>query len=128
MVAKAEVIWIDHEQLNWLCIVLIAYLYPRTIQPNLFDTNTNVLTVFMTSLLQHLCESTKSMKPNGNISTEWAKVLFFVWEKLLFYREVICFVINNLGNVFQTSRVIGLITILSNCMWNSDAKKVFELL
>ena len=26
--------------------------------------------------------------PNGNISTEWAKVLSSVWEKLLFYREV----------------------------------------
>ena len=29
------------------------------------------------------------MKPNGNISSEWAKVLSFVWEKVLFHREVI---------------------------------------
>ena len=74
-------------------------------------------------------KNTKSMKPNGNISTEWAKVASFVWEKVSFYREVTCFLINNLfGNVFQTSRVKGLITLLSNCMWSSDAKKVFKLL
>ena len=73
-------------------------------------------------------KSTKSMKPNGNISTEWAKVLSFVWEKVLFYREVMCFLINNLfGNVFQTSRVMDLITLLFNRMWNSDAKKVSKL-
>ena len=29
--------------------------------------------------------SMKSMKPNGNISTESAKVLYFVWEQILFY-------------------------------------------
>ena len=75
--------------------------------------NTNVLTVFVISLLQHLSKSTKSMKPNGSISKKWAKVLSIVYEKLLFYREVICFLINNLfGNVFQTSRVIGLIMLL----------------
>ena len=35
------------------------------------------------------CSKTaKSMKPNGNMSMEWAKVLSFVWEKVLFYREV----------------------------------------
>ena len=74
-------------------------------------------------------KGTKSMKPNGNISTEWVKVLSFVWEKVLFYREVICFLINNLfEKVFQTSRVIDLITLLSDCMWISDTKKVFKLL
>ena len=73
-------------------------------------------------------KSAKSMKPNGNISTEWAKVLSFVWESVLFYREVICFLINNLfRNVFQTSIVIGLITLLSDCIWNSNAKKVSKL-
>ena len=36
------------------------------------------------------------MKPNGNISTEWAEVLSFIWETELFHREVICFLINNL--------------------------------
>ena len=38
------------------CFVLIVYLYPRTIYPNLFDANTNVLIVFMISLLQHLLQ------------------------------------------------------------------------
>ena len=56
-------------------------------------------------------ETTKSMKPNGKISTERVKVFSVVWEKALFYREVvICFLINNLfRDVFQTSRVIDLI-------------------
>ena len=53
------------------------------------------------------------MKPNGNTSTESTKVLSFVWQKEPFYRDVICFLINNLfGNVFQTSRVTGLLTLL----------------
>ena len=53
----------------------------------------------------------------ASISTEWAKALSFVSEKVLSYREVICFLINNLfGNVFQTSRAIGLITLLPDCM------------
>ena len=43
------------------------------------------------------------MKSNGNISTEWAIVLSFVWEKILFYREVICFLINNL--FFKSNRL-----------------------
>ena len=114
---KLKLIWIDYEQLNWLWIILIVYLYPRTIQPSLFDANTNILTVFMISLLQHLLQDAMG---EGS---------FFCLGKLLFYREVICFLINNLfGNVFQTSRVIGLIPLLSNCMWNSDAKEVFKLL
>ena len=53
---KLKLILIDYEQLNWLWIVLVVYLYPRTILPSLFDTNTNVLTVFMISLLQHLLQ------------------------------------------------------------------------
>ena len=43
---------------------------------------------------------------------EWAKILSFVYEKLPFYREVICFLINNIfAKVFQTSRVIVLTTL-----------------
>ena len=115
--------WIDYG-LFWLYIYIherfsLAYLIPIP-----------MFSLFSWFLYCSTCsKSTKSMKPNGNISTEWAKVLSFVWEKLLFYREVICFLINNLfENVFQTSRVIGLIMLLSNCMWNSDVKKVFKLL
>ena len=64
----------------------------------------------------------------GTSVRPFAKVLSFVWEKLLFHREVTCFLINNLfGKVFQTSRVIGLITLLSKFMWNSNVKKVFKL-
>ena len=47
------------------------------------------------------------MKPNGNISTEWAKVFFFVWEKELFRREIICFLINFLETFsnFKSNRL-----------------------
>ena len=94
-VAKAEA------NLNWLwTIELIMDCFDCTfISTNdlasLFDTNTNVLTVFMMPLLHHLLcsKSTKSMKANRNISTEWAKVLSFVWEKVLCYRKVIYFLI-----------------------------------
>ena len=115
--------WIDYG-LFWLYIYIherfsLAYLMPVP-----------MFSLFSWFLYCNTCsKSTKGMKPNGNISTEWAKVLSFVWEKLVFYREVIFFLINNLfENFFQTSRVIGLITLLSNCMWNPDAKKVFKLL
>ena len=115
--------WIDYG-LFWLYIYIherfsLAYLMPIP-----------MFSLFSWFLYCNTCsKSTKSMKPNGNISTEWAKVLSFILEKLLFYRQVMCFLINNLfRNVFQISRVIGLITILSNCMWNSDTRKVFKLL
>ena len=50
---------------------------------------------------------------NWNISTEWAKILSFVLEKVLCYRGVTYFLINNLfGNTFQASRVINLLTSL----------------
>ena len=110
--------------LFWLYIYIherfsLAYLMPIP-----------MLSLFSWFLYCNTCsKSTKSRKPSGNISAELAKVLSTVYEKLLFYREVICFFINNLfGNVFQTSRAIVLITLLSNCMWNSDAKIVFKLL
>ena len=115
--------WIDYG-LFWLYIYIheqfsLAYLMPIS-----------MFSLFSWFLYCNTsCTSTKSMKPNGNISMEWPKVLSFVWEKVLFHREVICFLINNLfWNVFQISRVIDLIALLSDCMWNSDAKKVFKLL
>ena len=77
-VTKAEV------NLNWLWTIdyglfwLYIYLYIHG-QFSLFDTN--VLAGFMISLflagpVPRAC--TKNMKSNGNISTEWAKVLSFV--------------------------------------------------
>ena len=54
-------------------------------------------------------KSTKSMKLNGNISTEWAQVPSYIWEEEPVHREILRFLINAFGNVFQTSRVIGLI-------------------
>ena len=48
------------------------------------------------------------MNPNGNISTEWPKVLSFVWENYYFIQKL-SFLINTLfGKVFQTSGVTGL--------------------
>ena len=46
------------------------------------------------------------MRPNGNISTEWAKVLSFVWEKVLFIQKSGCLINNLFGNVFQSLRDI----------------------
>ena len=52
------------------------------------------------------------MKPNDN-STNWTAVLYFVWEKVLFYKKLKFSYYNNIfGNVFQTSGVIDLITLL----------------
>ena len=52
---------------------------------------------------------------------------FLLFGKKYYFIDKLCFLMNNLfGNVFQTSRVIGLKTLLSDCMWNSDDKKVFK--
>ena len=68
------------------------------------------------------------MKPNGSISTEWMGEGFLLFGKNYYFTEKLCFLVNNLfEKVFQISKVIGLITLLSNCMRNSDAKKVFIL-
>ena len=116
-------IWNDYG-LFWFNIYIherfsLAYLIP-----------TPMFSLFSWFLYCSTCsKSTKTMILNGNISTEWAKVLSFVWEKVLFYRKVIFFLINNLfQNVFQTWRIISLIMLLSYCMWNCDTKKVFKLL
>ena len=51
----------------------------------------NFLTSFQFSFIS--CSSTKSMKPNGNINTKWAIVLYFAWEKVLFYTKVKVFLL-----------------------------------
>ena len=105
--AKAEVFWIDYEHLIdyglfWLHIYIhewfnLAYL----ISIQMFSLYS---WFFYCSFFY---KSTKSMKPNGNTSLEWAKFLSLVWEKELFYREVICFLINFLlGNLFQKSPML----------------------
>ena len=68
---------------NWLWIVLIAYLYPRAI----YLIPIPMFCLVSWFLYCSTCsKSTTNMKPNGNISIEWAKVLSFVWEKVLVRR------------------------------------------
>ena len=38
-------------------------------------------------------KSMKSMEPNENIKMKWATVLYFVWEKVLFYTKVKVFIL-----------------------------------
>ena len=82
-------------------------LYGRFI---LFDTNILWLYDFFASC-STCSKSTKSKKPNRNISTEWAKVFSFAF--LVLFIQKLGFIFNNLsGNIFQTSGVIALITLL----------------
>ena len=80
--------WTDYG-LFWLYIYIherfsLAYLIPIS-----------MFSLFSWFLSCSTCsKSTKSMKPTGNISTEWAEVLSFIWETEPFHREVICFLIN----------------------------------
>ena len=99
--------WIDYE-------LFLLYIYIHERFSRAYVIPVPMFPLFSWFLYCSTCsKSTRSMKPNGNISTECAKVLSFVWEKELFHREVICFLINNLfRNVFQTSRVIGLTMLL----------------
>ena len=88
--------WTDYG-LFWLYIYIqerfsLAYLMPIP-----------MFSLFSWFLYYNSCsKSTKSMKPNGNISTEWAKVLSIVYEKLLFIEKLYGFSLITFGNVFQT--------------------------
>ena len=64
------------------------YIYIHE-QFSLFDTSANVLTGFMIFLFlaASVPRVQKSMTPNGNVSTEWAKVRSFAREKVFFYAE-----------------------------------------
>ena len=88
--------WIDYG-LIWLYIYIHKWFSLACLIP------IPVFSLFSWFFYGSTCsKGTKSMKPNGNIITEWVEVYSLVWEKALFYREVICFLINNLfGNVFQ---------------------------
>ena len=75
----------------WFWIVLIVYFTVCFIVDCVEDLAYLIPMFSLVSLLfscSTCSKSTKSKKPNGNISTDWAKVLSFVWEKVLFYTEV----------------------------------------
>ena len=96
--------------------------------------DTNVLTWFMISLfpwlyfLQDLHQEHEGHETLWNISIQNGQKFFILFGKKYYFIQKLKFsYYNNLfGNVFQTSGVIGLITILY--LRNSDAKRVFELL
>ena len=88
-VAKAEVnlnysLWIDYN--NWLWIVLILNYILRRF--SLFYINFLTGYMIYSIFCSIFSKSTKSMKPNGYVSTKWTTVLYFVWEKVLFYTKV----------------------------------------
>ena len=62
----------------------------------------------------------KNMKPNRNIGTEWAKVLFCVWEDVLFYTQV------NVFLLIAFSETFFVLQEWYTYKQNSDAKKVFK--
>ena len=71
-------------------------------------------------------KSTNSMKPYGNISTKWATVPFFFGRKYYFMQKLKFSYYNNIfGNVFQSSGVIGQITLLYAKL---RCYKIFQLL
>ena len=110
-VAKAEVI------LNWLWTIdyglfwLYIHIHKRF---SLFNTNTNVLTGFMISLF--LAAPVPKVRRAWNLM--WTSVrngirFFLLFGKQNYFIQKLSFLINTLfGNVSQTSRVIGLITLL----------------
>ena len=67
----------------FVCVIL------STSNGSLFDTNSNVLSSFMISqfLAAHAPRVQRAWNLMLNISTAWAKVRPFVWEKRLFYAE-----------------------------------------
>ena len=79
-------ILIDYEQLTMDCFNCI---FISTTNNLAYLTPIPMFSLVSWFLYCNTCsKSTKSMKPNGNISMEWAKVLAFLWEKVLFWREV----------------------------------------
>ena len=54
---------------------------------------------------------------------------FLLFMKNYYFTErLYAFLLITFRNIFQTFKSNRLITLLSNCMWNSNAKKVFKLL
>ena len=106
-----KLIWIDYMN-NWTDYGLFwLYIYIHEQFSLVYLMPVPMISLFSWFLYCKTCSRVRRVwKLMGTSVRPFAKVLSFVWEKLLFYR------------------VIGLITLLSNCMWNSDAKKEFKLL
>ena len=79
-VANAELIWIANEHLiGYGLFWLHIYIHEQFIWHQI-----PMFCLVSWFLYCSTCsKSTTNMKPNGNISMEWAKVLSFVWEKVL---------------------------------------------
>ena len=105
------------------CFDCIFMSTPRKIQPILYQFTHWFHDLFY--FLQHCSKSTKSMKPNGNISAKWAKVLYFVWEKVLFYTKVLVLQQHFRKRFSNFRSIIGLITLLYARL---RCYKVFQLL
>ena len=80
-----KLIWIDYEQLIMDCCDCI-FISTNNLAYSIPIPMFSLVSWFL--YCSTCSKSTKSMKPNGNISMEWAKVLAFLWEKVLFWREV----------------------------------------
>ena len=80
--------WSELTMNNWLWIVLTVHLYPWIIQPIWCQYQCSRWFHDFSFSCSTDSKSAKSMRPNGNISTEWAKGFSFVWEKVVFYTEV----------------------------------------
>ena len=108
---KLKPIWIDYEQLITDCFDCIFYIHK---QFSLFDTNTNVLTGFMISVF--LAATAPRVRSAWNLTGTSVRNelrFFLLFGKKCYFIEMLNFLINKLfRNVFQTSRVIGLTTIL----------------
>ena len=73
-------------------IVILSFMYcfwrnTPTYLPTYLPTGL-MISLFLTAPAPGTGTGTKSMKSNGNIYVEWAKIHSFVWEKALFHIEV----------------------------------------
>ena len=86
---------IQKEFLKGLLTNTSFFLYFRDRRKNGEGNKREVKSIYVhgSTLYSTCSRSTKSMKPYGKISTEWTKVLYLVWEKVLFSTEVKVFLL-----------------------------------
>ena len=86
---------IQKEFLKGLLTSTSFFLYFRDRPKNGEGNKREVKSIYVhgSTLYSTCSKSTNSMKPYGKISTEWAKVLYLVWEKVLFSTEVKVFLL-----------------------------------